>query len=63
MNLNEIKKAVDNNENVYWSNKGYQVKKYNNDYYIVFSANQNMIGLTWADNITINGKEEDFFIN
>lgn len=61
MTLKEIKKAVDNGQKVYWSNRAYEVKKYDKDYYIVCSLNDHTIGLTWRDNKTLNGKESEFF--
>jgi hypothetical protein len=64
MNLNEIKQAVNNGINVYWKNKGYRVIKDKcNQILIVYYPNNHAIGLTWTDGITLNGKEEDFFID
>jgi hypothetical protein len=54
-------KAVDAGKKVYWSNKGYQVVKAKGDY-MIKAANGHMIGLTWEDGKTLNGKEADFFI-
>jgi hypothetical protein len=61
MNAQEIKAAVDAGKKVYWSNKGYQVVKSKGDY-MIKAANGHMIGLTWEDGKTLNGKESDFFI-
>ena len=62
MTIKEIKTAVDNGKNVYWSNKGYKVtKSKNNEYLIVFTQNNNAIGLTNVAGDKLNGKEEDFF--
>lgn len=61
MNAQEIMKAVDAGKKVYWSNKGYQVVKAKGDY-MIKAPNGHMIGLTWEDGKTLNGKEEDFFL-
>jgi predicted RecA/RadA family phage recombinase len=64
MNAHEIKQAINNGKKVYWSSKAYQViKDKNNEYFIKCTLNEHCIGLTWADNTTLNGKEEDFFIS
>ena len=63
MRVDEIKKAVDEGLLVHWGNPAYVVKKdRNNEYYILCIINDNMIGLTWRDKITLNGKEDEFFI-
>lgn len=76
MNLGEIKEAIENGKTVCWSNDGYEVKKYDGkeldedtweyvpvvNYEIVCLSNQHMIGLTWVDGVTLNGKEKDFYI-
>ena len=62
MNVNEIKKAVDEGKQVHWSNVGYTVIKDNIGQYLIQHWNGHCIGLTWADNVTLNGKEEDFYI-
>ncbi len=62
MTLDEIKQAIDNGKKVFWSNMGYEVvKDKRGQYNIVFKPNNHCIGLTWLDNVTLNGKEEDFF--
>ena len=64
MTLEEIKEAIDNGINVYWKNKGYKVIKDKcNQYLIVYYPNNYAIGLTWNGGITMNGNEEDFFID
>lgn len=64
MNLQQIKQAIEEGKKVYWSNTMYEVIKCpKNDYLIRCSSNNYCIGLTWADDITMNGKEEDFFTN
>jgi hypothetical protein len=62
MNLEQIKAAVDSGKKVYWSNKGYQVVKDKAGDYVIKASNGHMIGLTWADGETLNGKEKDFFV-
>lgn len=58
MNLKQIKAALAAGLPVHWSNVGYVVKGET----ITFTPNDHSIGLTWADNVTLNGKESDFFI-
>jgi hypothetical protein len=63
MTLEEIKTAVNAGKKVHWSNTGYEVRKDRyGEYYIIFIHNDNSIGLTWKDGVTMNGKPEDFFI-
>ena len=63
MDLKEIKQAVDAGKKVTFQT-GYVVikNKKDNDYYIKCINNNHMIGLTWTDNVTMNGKESDFKI-
>lgn len=61
MNLQQIKTAVDNGLIVHWANKGYKVIKDNKGQYFIVS-NGFFIGLTWQDGVTLNGKEEQFYI-
>ena len=63
MTLEEIKKAVEEGKKVHWSHSGYAVicDKIG-QWLIVCSSNNHCIGLTWLDGVTMNGKEEDFFI-
>ena len=63
MTLTEIKQAVDLGKKVYWKTLRYEVVKYKDDYSIVCDSTGSYIGLTWLDGVTLNGKEEDFFIN
>lgn len=59
----EIKDAVDAGNNVYWANMAYRVISDNlGQYFIVCSLNDNAIGLTWMDGVTLNGWLIDFFI-
>jgi len=67
MNLQEIKAAVSAGKVVHWANEGYVVRKATfadgtEDYYILCLSNDNTIGLTWRDGVTMNGKPEQFFI-
>lgn len=61
MTVQEIKQAVDNGKTVQYGN-GYEVIKFKGEYFIRCISNGYTIGLTWSDGITLNGKEEDFFI-
>ena len=62
MNLQEIKLSLKNNRKVFWKNTSYEVIKDNiGQYLIKCHLNNTFIGLTWRDNKTLNGKENDFF--
>lgn len=60
MTLTEIKEAINQGKKVYWSNLLYEVVKGKEDY-LIKCSNSSVIGLTWADGATLNGKEEEFF--
>jgi hypothetical protein len=64
MKLSEICRAVDEGLMVHWQNREYQVVRssMHPSYLIRSTATGHCIGLTWADGVTLNGKEEDFFI-
>jgi len=65
MNLQQIKQAISEGKKVYWSSLLYEViyDDKNKDYLIkCTSSNGHSIGLTWTDGVTMNGKEEDFYI-
>ena len=63
MNIQQIKSALKNNQRVFWSNTSYEVIKDNiGQYLIKCHLNNTFIGLTWRDNVTMNGDEKDFFI-
>ena len=66
MTLQEIKEAVNAGKTVLWHNTGYKVKKnisFNGEEsWIISIENGHAIGLTWTDGTTMNGKEEDFYI-
>jgi len=62
MNLSEIKQAIENGLTVYCGNLSYVVVKDKlNQYLIKCTSNNSCIGLTWADNTTLNAKETDFY--
>jgi hypothetical protein len=60
MTVQEIKQAVDDGKTVHYQNGSYTVVKNFGDYLIKHTSGH-MIGLTWSDDITLNGKEEDFY--
>lgn len=62
MSITEIKQALDTGKKVYWSNESYQVIK-SQGTYLIAHQNGSCIGLTWQDEVTLNGNEEDFFTN
>ena len=63
MTVQEIKSAVDRGEKVYWSNCGYEVIKDDIGQYLIHcTMNDYYCGLTWADDVTLNGDENEFFI-
>lgn len=64
MTLAEIKTAVDLGETVYWSSPVYKVVKDSlGQYSIKCTLNEHYIGLTHQDGITLNGREEEFYIH
>jgi hypothetical protein len=64
MKFAEIRRAVDEGLIVHWQNLEYEVIRspMHPSYLIRSTATGHCIGLTWADGVTLNGKEEDFFI-
>lgn len=66
MTLIEIKDAVDSGKTVHWSNDRYKVIKGGKAGYLIGynigGRGENYIGLTWRDGVTLNGKEEEFYI-
>lgn len=67
MTLDEIKTAVRAGQQVCWSNRAYDVKLYikpdGEEHWVIHcNLNDYIIGLTWLDGVTMNGKPEDFFI-
>lgn len=64
MKANEIKEHVLSGRKVYWSNELYEVVTDGlGDFLIECKVNKHCIGLTWKDGITLNGKEEDFYLS
>ena len=64
MNLEEIKAAVLAGKTVHWASRIYEVRYAPklDEFQIVCTANDSIIGLTWKDGVTMNGKEDDFYI-
>lgn len=62
MNLQEIKSAIAAGNTVCWKNPMYVVRKNGNLYDVECTANGDSVGLTWIDGVTMEGKEEDFFV-
>lgn len=63
MTLQEVKTALAEGKKVYCQSKRYEVIKDSKGQYLIHSqSDSNTIGLTWADDTTLNDKEENFFI-
>jgi hypothetical protein len=63
MNLEQIKQAIARGDKVHWSNSAYGVIVDSVGQYLIHcNLNDSYIGLTWRDGVTMNGKEDDFFI-
>jgi hypothetical protein len=63
MTLNQIKSAVEAGKPVHWSHDGYSVIKDKlGRFLIVCSMNESSWGLTWADGVTMNESESNFYI-
>jgi len=63
MTLQEIKANVKQGNKVYWSNTSYEVTVDTRGQWVISSNGGHHIGLTWADGVTLNGKEQDFFVS
>ena len=62
MTLEEIKAAVEAGHIVHWANKAYRVIKDNIGQWLIHcTINDSYIGLTHADGVTLNGREDQFF--
>ena len=63
MTLAEIKQAIEDGLKVYWKQSNYEVIKDSiGQYLICCTSNDHCIGLTWRDEVTMNGEEKDFYI-
>jgi hypothetical protein len=62
MTLEEIKEAVLAGRTVHWQSESYEVVYIAGKWLIRCGRNKHCIGLTWSDNVTLNGREEDFRI-
>lgn len=63
MNLQEIKNSISQGRKVFWKNNSYEVIRDNqNKYLICCNLNDHCIGLTHLDGVTLNGNENDFFL-
>jgi hypothetical protein len=63
MNLQEIKSAIESGKKVCWANSRYEVIKHKDGEFSIVCDNGHSIGLTWTDGKTLNGKEDDFYID
>lgn len=63
MTLQEIKNAVDQGLKVFQHHDGYEVIRSDyGEYLIHYRGSEWYIGLTWKDGVTMNGKENEFYI-
>jgi hypothetical protein len=63
MTLQEIKNAVLAGKTVHWASKAYVVVHDEIGQWLVHClVNNTCIGLTWRDGVTMNGKEDEFFV-
>ena len=63
MTLDEIKEALAAGHRVWWATLNYEVIKDSIGQYLIWSRfNDNYIGLTWMDGITVNGEPDQFFV-
>ena len=61
-NVKELKKAIDENINVYHHNPMYICYKDDiGQYLITCTSNEYTIGLTWRDGVTLNGNLKEFY--
>lgn len=64
MTLKEIKDAVLAGKRVCWADRNYEVILDSVGQWLIrCTDNGSCIGLTWRDDITMNGKPEDFFVD
>jgi hypothetical protein len=63
MTVQQIKDAVLQGNKVFYGHKGYEVvTDKHNQWFIRYIPNGHCIGLTWTDGTTLNGDENDFYI-
>ena len=63
MKLQEIKEAVLAGKTVHWKSGGYEVMRDKvGQWFIICCFNGSLTSLTWADGVTMNEREEDFFL-
>lgn len=63
MKLEEIKHAVLSGKTVHWKDQNYVVlTDATGQWFISCISSKYCIGLTWSDGITLNGKEDDFYV-
>lgn len=62
MTLEQIKTAVDEGKTVHWCTSSYKVVRGVSGYLIECLSNEYYTGLTWRDGVTLNGKENEFYI-
>jgi hypothetical protein len=61
MTVQQIKDAVLQGNKVLWKSPSYEVIRDSKDQWLIACSNGHSIGLTWADGITLNGNEQDFY--
>ncbi|RLF43818.1 MAG: hypothetical protein DRN17_05630 [Thermoplasmata archaeon] len=62
MTINEIQTATDAGKIVCWRTSLFVVTKNSQGYEVVCLSTGSTMGLLWMDGITLNGNEEDFFL-
>ena len=64
MTVFEIKSAVEEGKQVFWSNSLYKVVKDDDsgEFRIVCAMNGSAIALTWSNGLTLNGDPNEFYI-
>lgn len=62
MTLQQITDAVLQGNTVHWKSPSYEVIKDSKGQWFIACSNGHSIGLTWADEVTLNGNEQDFYI-
>lgn len=76
MTVNEIEDAVRKGKKVHWTTDNYIVDMHtvkgrnfpgteevsSEQFDILCLSNDHRVGLTWIDGVTLNGKEEDFYV-